>query len=75
MSVTLDKVTIQHRTFTVLLSFFFYEGSIYCLLNDLLKMEDDDYDGPGTAGMVVRSLMLTLGLTRTQLASILVHFR
>ena len=63
LSVTLDKVTIQHRTFTVLLCFFFYEGSIYCLLNDLLKMEDDDYNDPGTAGMVVCCLVLTLGLT------------
>ena len=55
LSVTLDKVTIQHRTFTVLLCFFFYEGSIYCLLNDLLKMEDDDYDAPRTAGIVAAS--------------------
>ena len=49
VTFTMDKVTVQHRTFTVLLSLFFYEGSIYCFLNDLFNMEDDDYDGSGTA--------------------------
>ncbi len=29
ISATLDKVTIQHRTFTVLVCFFYYKGSIY----------------------------------------------
>ena len=71
VTFTMDKVTVQHRTFTVLLSLFFYEGSIYCLLNDILNMEDDDYDGPGTAGIVVRSLMLT----RTQLAFLILLIR
>jgi hypothetical protein len=75
ISVTLDKVTVQHRSFTVLLTFFFYEGSIYCLLNALLKMHKEDYDARGTAAMVVTSLKETLGLNRTLLATKLLHFR
>lgn len=75
ISATLDKVTIQHRTFTVLVCFFYYKGSIYCLLNDLLQMSEDKYDARDTAKMVVTSLKVTLGLSRTQLASKLVHFR
>ena len=75
ISVTLDKVTVQHRSFTVLLTLFFVEGKIYCALNDLLTMTEDDYDARGTAAMVVRCLKETLGLSRTQLAAKLVHFR
>jgi hypothetical protein len=74
-SATLDKVTVQHRSFTALLTFFFYEGSIFCLLNALLKMEEEDYDAEGTARMVVNCQKETLGLTRTQLANKLLHFR
>ena len=75
ISVTLDKVTVQHRSFTVLLTLFFVDGKIYCVLNDLLTMKEDDYDARGTAAMVVRCLKETLGLSRTQLAKRLVHFR
>ena len=75
IAVTLDKVTVQHRSFTVLLTLFFVDGKIYCALNDLLTMKEDDYDTRGTAAMVVRSLKETLGLSRTQLAKRLVHFR
>ena len=75
LSATLDKVTVQHRSYTVLLSFFFYDGSIYCLLNALLKMEEADYNAEGTATLIVNCLKETLGLSRTQLANLLVHFR
>ena len=75
IAVTLDKVTVQHRSFKVLLTLFFVDGKIYCALNDLLTMKEDDYDARGTAAMVVRSLKETLGLSRTQLAKRLVHFR
>ena len=74
MAATLDKVTIHHKSYTVLLTFFFYEGRIYCLLNELLIMKEDEYTGEGTATMVVRSLMDTLGLGRTRLAGLLTHF-
>ena len=55
IAVTLDKVTVQHRSFTVLLTLFFVDGKIYCALNDLLTMKEDDYDARGTAAMVVRT--------------------
>ncbi len=38
-------------------------------------MSEDKYDARDTAKMVVTSLKVTLGLSRTQLASKLVHFR
>ena len=75
LSATLDKVTVQSRSYTVLLTFFFVNGRIYCLLNSLLKMGEDDYDSAGTARMVVSAMKETLGLTRTQLAKKLLHFR
>lgn len=75
LSATLDKVTVQHRSFTVLLTFFFHLGRIYCLLNSLIKMNEEDYDAVGTAVMVVANLRETLGLTRTKLANKLLHFR
>jgi hypothetical protein len=75
LSVTLDKVTVQHRSFTVLLTFFFHNGRIHCILNSLLKMNLEDYDAAGTAHMVVTNLQETLCLTRTELARKLLHFR
>ena len=38
LSTTLDKVTVQSRSFTVLLTYFFNNGKIYYLLNSLLKI-------------------------------------
>ena len=75
ISITLDKVTVQSRSFTVLLTFFFSNGKIYCLLNGLLKMGRKDYDSAGTAEMIVDSLKETLGLTSSQLARKLLHAR
>ena len=69
------KVTVQSRSSCVLLTYFFYNGKIYCLLNELLKMGEEDYDSDGTAKMVVSEMSKTLGLTRTQLAKKLLHFR
>ena len=39
---TLDKVTVQGRSFTVLLTFFFYNRRINCLLNYLVNMQPKD---------------------------------
>ena len=75
LSAILDKVTVQSRSYTVLLTFFFVNGKIYCLLNSLLKMGEDDYEIAGTARMVVAEMRKTLGITRTQLAKKLLHFR
>ena len=73
-AVTLDKVTVQHRSFTVLLTFFFHGGTIFCLLNDLVKMNMEEYSAEGTAVMVSNKLQQTLGLSRTLLAGRLLHF-
>jgi hypothetical protein len=75
ISATLDKVTVQHRSFTVLITFFFYDGALYSLLNELIIMKEEDYDARGTATFVTKSMKESLGLSRTQLATLLKHFR
>ena len=74
ISVTLDKVTIQRKSFTVLLTYFFSNGVIYIFLNKLMQMLVDEYDSVGFARAVVRDLCETLGVTKTRLAVILLHF-
>ena len=74
IAVTLDKVTVQSRPYTVILTFFFYMGSIFVYLNRLHKMKPDEYDAEGTARMVCKELQESLGITRTQLSRLLVHF-
>ena len=74
LSVTLDKVTVSHISYTVILTFFFYNGHIFCYLNKLATMSSDSYDARSTAHLVVSTLMETLGLTRTRLANLSVHF-
>ena len=59
-SCTLDKVTVQHRSFTVLFTFFFINGKIFCLLNILIAMKEDKYNVSGTAKMVVFSCNTTI---------------
>ena len=56
------------------MTYFFHEGKIHVILNKLEKLESIDYDSNGTAGMVIRVLKDTLGLTHTKLARILRHF-
>lgn len=74
-SCTLDKVTVQRRSFTVLLTFFFMEGRIYCFLNGLISMKEDEYDSGGTGKMVVEKLKASLGMDRFVVSDKLVHFR
>ena len=74
-SCTLDKVTVQRRSFTVLLTFFFLDGRIYCLLNGLISMKEDEYDSGGTAKMVVEKLRATLGMDRFGVTDKMVHCR
>ena len=64
ISVTLDKVTVQRVSYTVLLTYYFFQGKIYIFLNCLMVMDEDEYDSPGTASAVVRNLIETLGVTR-----------
>ena len=64
---TLDKVTIGSTAFTVIITYFFWRGSLRTVLNELFVMASGDGDGLGSAEMVCRSLMLTLGLSREEL--------
>lgn len=61
---TLDKVTVRRTPFTVLMTYFFYEGKIHVLLNSVHKMREEDYDGKGAAEMVGKVLMSTLDLSK-----------
>ena len=74
LSVTLDKVTVCHVSYTVLLMFFFHNSFIYCYLNKLGTIPAENYNAQGTAALVVSALTETLGLTRSRLANLLVHF-
>ena len=71
ISVSLDKVTVQRRSYTVVVTFFFYDGHIHVILNKLQKLGTLDYDGNGMAKMLVSVLTETLGITETKLAMIL----
>ena len=73
LAVTLDKVTIGSRTYTVILSYYFYEGVIHCLLNKLYIMESDQCNGGTTAEFLVMTLMESLKLSRRDLARKLRH--
>lgn len=73
ITVTLDKVTIQRKSFMVIVTYFFHEGSICVLVNKLEKLTLQDYDGPGTADMLLRCLEETLGIPRHELGVKLVH--
>ena len=74
MAVTLDKVTVNRTSYTVIMTYFFWRGAIHIILNKLVKLSTSEYAGPGTANMVINCLTETLGLSKTQLASKLVHF-
>ena len=73
ITVTLDKVTVGHVYYMVILTYFFHEGQIFICLNRLEKLQEDNYDGPGTAAMLVKVLRDTLGWSRPQLADRLIH--
>ena len=73
ITVTLDKVTVGHISYMVILTYFFYKGRIHICLNSLEKMQEEDYDGPGTASMLVKVLRESTGWSRPQLAQKLVH--
>ena len=75
IAVSLDKVTVHHISYCVIITYFFWDGKIHVVLNELAVLTVDDYDSVGTAAMVIRSLTSTTGFTRTQLANRLRHFR
>ena len=72
-SLTLDKVTVGHISYTVIMTYFFFGGRIYVLLNKLVHLTTKDYNGPGTAEMVLKCLEETTRLTRSEISEKLVH--
>ncbi|CAL4140007.1 unnamed protein product, partial [Meganyctiphanes norvegica] len=68
------KVTVHRTSYTVIVTYFFWKGSIHVLLNKLVKLTTKDYDSQGTASMVIDCLVETLGLSKTHLANKLLHF-
>ena len=74
IAVTLDKVTVHRTSYTVVVTYFFYQGKIHVILNKLEKLSTTDYDGEGTAKMLISVLTETLGLTVTKLARTLKHW-
>ena len=73
IAVTLDKVTTQRTSFTVICTYFFSEGKIHVILNKLQKLTTKDYNGIGTANMLIDTLCETLGVTKTKLSRLLKH--
>ena len=67
-------VTVQRISYTVICTYFFYDGKIHVILNKLQLLGTLDYDSNGTALMVVNALKETLGLTSSKLARTLRHF-
>ena len=47
---------------------------MHIILNKLVKLSTDKYDADGTAEMVISCLLETLGVSRSKLALMLVHF-
>ena len=41
ITVTLDKVTVQRTSYTVILTFFFHQGKIHIILNKLAKLSTE----------------------------------
>ena len=73
-SVTLDKVTHQRISYTVIITYFFSGGRIYSLLKSVHKMNSNDYNSNETAQMVARVLIETLGLSLEGLKQRMDHF-
>ena len=79
IAVTLDKVTVNSTSYTVIMTYFFSDGKIYCILNKLQSLSTADYDSEGTAKMVIKTLCETLGnsfqgLFKNECHVVLIHF-
>ena len=55
-------VLSQRRNNVRLMTYFFSDGKIHVILNKLQKLSTDEYDGPGTANMLINTLCETLGM-------------
>ena len=74
MALTLDKMTIQHVSYTVILAYFFRRGRIYVICVDVVVMNPNDYDSEGAALMVINTVCKALGISRNRLIELLRHF-
>ena len=72
-SFTLDKVTVLKDPYTVLLTYFFHQGRIGCVLNSLHPMKSHEYSGETTAVMVGLDLMASLELTMEKIGRVFHH--
>ena len=53
IAITLDKVTVQKTSYTAIMTYSFHGGKIHMVLNKLQTLSTSDYDGPGTANMLI----------------------
>jgi DNA-binding MarR family transcriptional regulator len=67
------NISHQRTSYTVIMTYFFYEGKIYVILNKLQKLSTEDYDSQGTAIMVIKTLCESLGYTKSKLSKVLKH--
>ena len=56
-SFSLDKVTVESKPYTVLVTYFLNQGQIRVFLNNLHVMLSKEYDGEGTANCVGMELV------------------
>ena len=73
ISVSLDKVTVFNIPYLAVCTYYFFGGRLRVLINGLIIMEEDDYSGQGTAEVVGKFLMETLGISKSRLSLILRH--
>ena len=67
-------MTVQSRSWTCILTYFFCEGVIWVILNGLMMMSTDVYDALGTAMGVIDKIKGSLGYTRRKLSQTCVNF-
>ena len=67
-------VTVQRTSFTVVHTYFFFNGKLHVILNKLHNLSSDQYDSTGTAKMVIKTLCETLGVSESKLSRLLRHF-
>ena len=71
---SLDKVTEGGQPYTVLVTYFFHNGAIRHILNELFVMTKDDLNAIETAKFVANCLMSSLGWSKEKLAERLESF-
>ena len=60
ITVTLDKVSVQRTSYTVILTFFFHKGKVHIIFTKFARLSTEEYDADGTADMLINTLVETL---------------